>query len=221
METSRGYVSESQGHPLFLMDIVKANILIDETKRARLAYFGLLTFASGTSSLISSTSFTQGSTHRWMSPELFDPEKFGLKDNRPTKHSDCYALGMLIYEVLSGQVPFSQHRDHVVVVRILKGERPERPADGTWFTNEVWGILEGCWKPASGDRLRIGDVVECLNNASMSWTGPSSQTVASPPAIDSPAWILYSSSEEAIDEPGISSPWERSTPETQLVPFRE
>jgi len=37
-----------------------------------------------------------------MSPELLDPERFGipeLEGNRPTRQSDCYALGMVIYEV--------------------------------------------------------------------------------------------------------------------------
>jgi len=40
-----------------------------------------------------------GGTFEWMSPELLDPEKFGMKDYRPTKQSDCYALGMVVYEV--------------------------------------------------------------------------------------------------------------------------
>jgi len=47
-------------------------------------------------------SFTEGGTYWWMSPELLDPERFGMpepEDNRPTKQSDCYALGMVIYEV--------------------------------------------------------------------------------------------------------------------------
>jgi len=37
-----------------------------------------------------------------MSPELLNPEMFGMpesEDNRPTRQSDCYALGMVIYEV--------------------------------------------------------------------------------------------------------------------------
>jgi len=37
-----------------------------------------------------------------MSPELLYPERFGipeLEGDRPTRQSDCYALGMLIYEV--------------------------------------------------------------------------------------------------------------------------
>ena len=190
------------------MDIVKANVLIDETKRARLADFGLLTVISDTTNLMSSSSFTQGGTHRWMSPELFDPENFGLKDGRPTKHSDCYALGMLTYEVLSGQVPFSRHHGYVVFVKILKGERPERPqgVDGMWFTNEVWGILERCWKPTPGDRPGIKDVLQCLNGASISWAPPSPQTVAGRPTTDPPTRILESSAEESTHESEISPP---------------
>jgi len=34
-----------------------------------------------------------------MSPELLDPKKFNTPDPRPTKESDRFALGMLIYEV--------------------------------------------------------------------------------------------------------------------------
>ena len=62
-----------------------------------------------------------------MSPELLDPEHFGLTDSRPTKGSDCYALGMVIYEVLSGQAPFTQFKDFVVARKVIKGERPTRP----------------------------------------------------------------------------------------------
>ena len=34
-----------------------------------------------------------------MSPELLDPSGLDDRDPRPTKESDCYALGMVIYEV--------------------------------------------------------------------------------------------------------------------------
>lgn len=37
-------------------------------------------------------------TLRWMSPELLDPDGSG-SSGRPTRESDRYALGMVIYEV--------------------------------------------------------------------------------------------------------------------------
>jgi len=91
----------------------QANILISRDRRACIADFGLSTItgvataAGGGSqaSLISNDtlmSFTGGGTRRWMSPELLDPERFGMpesEENRPTRQSDCYALGMVIYEV--------------------------------------------------------------------------------------------------------------------------
>jgi len=47
-----------------------------------------------------------------MGPELINPEQFGLEDNRPTKSSDCYALGMVIYEAISGKVSRGLDRFH-------------------------------------------------------------------------------------------------------------
>jgi len=97
----------------------------------------------------------------WMSPELLFPDKFGLQETRSTKASDCYALGMMVYEVLSGQTPFRQYPFFTVVLRILEGERPERPqgAQGARFTDSIWGVLEHCWKPQPGDRIGAKDVL--------------------------------------------------------------
>jgi len=83
----------------------RANIPVDQTGHACLADFGLLTIISEATNLsVSLSSLTHGGTHRWMSSELFLPQEFGPKKSCPTKSSDCYALGMVIYEVLSGRV---------------------------------------------------------------------------------------------------------------------
>jgi len=42
-------------------------------------------------------SFVYGGSYPWMSPELLDFDD--TFEHRPTKESDIYALGMLIYEV--------------------------------------------------------------------------------------------------------------------------
>ena len=167
----------------------KANILIDDTGHACLADFGLVTIISDATSLVSSSQFAHGGTYRWMSPELFHQEDFGLKDSRRTKYSDCYALGMVIYEVLSGQVPFSRYHSSIAVtLKVVGGERPERPegAEGKWFTDVVWGILEHCWAPEWDDRPSIEDVLKILEEASMFWTPISPRVVEGLSAMDSP-----------------------------------
>ena len=104
----------------------KANILVNRDRRACLADFGLSTITgiatyatagASRASLISNDtlmSFTAGGTRRWMSPELLDPEMFGIpqsEGDRPTRQSDCYALGMVIYEV----------RVHVSLLTVANG----------------------------------------------------------------------------------------------------
>ena len=76
----------------------QANILVDNTGTARVSDFGLMTMVDLSVILLSETIDSSGGTLRWMSPELLDPSRFG-SNGRPTRESDCYALGMVIYEV--------------------------------------------------------------------------------------------------------------------------
>ena len=114
--------------------------------------------------LLSSISHVEGGTFQWMSPELLDPESFGMKDSRSTKESDCYALGMVIYEVLSGRMPFPKCSAPVVIRKVMNGERPGRLqwARGTWFTDDLWGVLERCWTPQPSERPDLEEVLQCL-----------------------------------------------------------
>ena len=107
---------------------------------------------------------TAEGTIPWMSPELLHPEKFGLEDSLPTLASDRYALGMVIYEVLSGTAPFFKYRDHEVVYLVLEGRRPERPQGGErdLFTDQIWEALNLCWEQQPGDRISAGHVLEVL-----------------------------------------------------------
>lgn len=76
----------------------QANVLIDNAGTARVADFGLMIMADLGTILLSETTVSSGGTLRWMGPELLDPERFG-SNGRPTCESDCYALGMVVYEV--------------------------------------------------------------------------------------------------------------------------
>jgi hypothetical protein len=144
-----------------------------------------------------------------MSPELLCPEKFGLEDSRPTKSSDCYALGMVIYEVLSGQLPFSHHGGYTVVVRVLEGKRPRWPRGAEGMYDDVQEVLKCCWEPKPEDRPRIEDVLLCLEGVSRLWT-PLSLIVANPPTANSPTRISFDpdteGSTEESEAPSTSQP---------------
>jgi serine/threonine protein kinase len=158
---------------LFLF--TKLNILIDKDGQARLADFGLLTIVSDSTNPTVSSYSANGGTTRWMSPELLEAHQLGTKDCRPTKESDCYALGMVIYEVLSGQAPFTPYKDFVVMRKVIEGERPERPegVKGEWFVGGLWETLEMCWAAEPESRPSIQAVFECLERVSKDWNPPS------------------------------------------------
>lgn len=106
-----------------------------------------------------------------MSPELLDPDLFGIQGSRPTKESDSYALGMVIFEVLSGCSPFKQTKDVVVMRLVLEGKRPERPngPEGMLFTDDLWQLLTQCWKPHRNSRPSIEDILKVLEQVSTAW----------------------------------------------------
>ena len=150
---------------------LKANILIDETGCARLADFGLLTIISDPANFISSSSYAQGGTVRWMSPERIVLQEFGLEDSHPTESSDCYSLGMVIYETISGNPPFHKHADMAVFLKVSKGEHPPR---GVEFMESLWRTLETCWAFQPKNRPRIEDVLKCMETVSISLESPPS-----------------------------------------------
>jgi len=106
-----------------------------------------------------------------MSPELLDPERFGREDGRPTRGSDCYALGMVILEVLTGKPPFPNCNGMVVMRKVVEGERPGRPQgrEKAWFTDDLWEILEQCWSPQPERRPKIDAVLQCVKQGSTAW----------------------------------------------------
>ena len=173
MEISKGYISKPCSRcSVHSSPCHQANILINHNCHACLADFSLLTIASDQSIVLSSCE--EGGTIQWMSPELLDPERFGLKNSRPTKESDCYALGMVVYEVLSGQTPFAPHKSPAVTWKVLDGQRPEKPQgeEGELFTDAIWKVLELCWKQKPEERTSAKAVLICLGGR----PSPSSDT---------------------------------------------
>ena len=159
------------GHRTSNTPCTKANIVIDKDGNARLADFGFLTIVAGSTHPATTTSSEGAGTMRWMSPELLDPERFGSKNARPTKESDRYALGMVILEVLTSQVPFPSCSNPAVMGKLIEGKHPDRPqgSEAVWFTDDLWGMLKQCWLPKPELRPTVEGVLEHLEQGSATW----------------------------------------------------
>jgi serine/threonine protein kinase len=73
--------------------------MIGDDHQARLADFGLMTIISDSLSVYNTTTAQIRGTIRWMAPELLSPEDFGFDNCSPSRQSDVYAFGMVVYEV--------------------------------------------------------------------------------------------------------------------------
>jgi len=167
MGISKEYVSKPHSHCSARSSLdSKSNILVNNEGRACLSGFSPPTLTSDQP--VVSLSPGRGGTVRWMAPELLLPEKFGLNDDGPTKKSDCYSLGMVMYEVLSGEAPFAQDTtEYQIICRVLDGNRPRRPRGrlGARFAGGLWDVLGLCWEHRPDDRPSVDVVLQHLEDA--------------------------------------------------------
>jgi beta-lactam-binding protein with PASTA domain/predicted Ser/Thr protein kinase len=97
-------------------DLKPQNVLIDNEGRARVADFGI---ARGESSDITATGSVMG-TAQYLSPEQ-------AQGKETTPRSDIYSIGVILYEALTGRVPFQG--DSAVAVALKQvSETPRRPS---------------------------------------------------------------------------------------------
>lgn len=106
----------------------QVNILVKDDGSACLADFGLISIVMdpNTTDITTSTDGGTQGTYRWMGPELFYPNEYGLSKFQLTKESDCYAFGMVIYEVGSSKCWKNHLSDLIHRRRFSRGRSPSK-----------------------------------------------------------------------------------------------
>lgn len=96
-------------------DMKPENVIVDEEGRPRLMDFGI---AIDKSQVLREKSGTVPGTPQFLAPEL-------LRGAAPDVRSDVYALGVLLYEMFTGRVPFDDADTAVLVRKVLNETAPE------------------------------------------------------------------------------------------------
>lgn len=102
-------------HHLVHRDIKPHNIILTEDNQVKVTDFGIALAASY--SQLTQTGFVMGTA------QYFSPEQ--AKGGMATRQSDLYSLGVLLYEMLTGQLPFTG--DTPIAIALQHVQEPIRP----------------------------------------------------------------------------------------------
>lgn len=114
MEQILSAVALAHEHGIIHRDLKPQNILVDEQGNVKITDFGIAIALSETS--LTQTNTLLGSVH-YLSPEQ-------ARGGMSTRQSDIYALGIILYELLTGKVPFEGESAVSIALKHFQNEVP-------------------------------------------------------------------------------------------------
>lgn len=197
-------------------DIKPDNILIDESGNYRITDFGISTKARTTLRKSMLGASTSGGTMAYMGPERFSAQP------APTKASDIWSLGAMIYELITGDVPFGEigggmqkngaeipditkpispaltHVIHLMLARET-WDRPTADTLATWAANP--SLIKPTASASSRPTQRQTDTSSSTSSATT--TARPTQRVNTPPSQPKPIVITPQSDSRPVATPKI------------------
>lgn len=156
----------SRSKPIIHCDLKSSNILVDSDYRIKICDFNLSSLVEG-----SSTGSSLGAAHnpRWLAPETLGGEGY-------SKESDVYAFGIVMWEMLTRSIPWSDLKQWDIVTLVRDGARPPVPnfwevrdsvgKECTYF-DEYVTLMTSCWSQNPYDRPTFAEIVRELKDMSV------------------------------------------------------
>ena len=185
-------VQYAHEHRVVHRDLKPANILVDREGRPVVIDFGL---ACAYDALLPGAHLVAAGTPAYMSPEQVS-DAFGAVSAK----SDVYALGLILYELLTEQLPYALPRDgSVEELRqvITEATPPPLSQYNAAYGGELEAIVAAALAKRPADRLSVAVLRSRLERALQKWAPPAVMVPLAavqpvPPAAPPPVQSLTS-----------------------------
>src|SRR5256885_1791920 len=228
-------LSEAHAQGVIHRDLKPANVMLlsqrHELDFAKVLDFGLVKFFTD--------SVDGGQTHQGTfvgTPHYVSPEQ--ARDEQPDPRSDVYSLGILLYLMLTGQVPFHASSAVEVLVKQLndKAVPPRERRPDLNIDPDLEALVLKCLAKQRDERVQSMDELlaaltqirsHVVAQTRAGTRGPDPLTGLSPPGLQNPTPPVRSRAVTASGTPGsvplgsISSRVPNSTPPEKVAPAPE
>ncbi|CAD7703263.1 unnamed protein product [Ostreobium quekettii] len=120
-----------------------------------------------------------------------------LRSGTLTKAADVYAMGMILWRLLSDIPAYKSMKEEEVVEFVLRGQRPEIPAH---FSKGYRELVEACWHQDRARRPEFHQIVDRLQALVSAAAATSGESSARPDGPGSPGAVVTQQTWELLTE---------------------
>jgi sterile alpha motif and leucine zipper-containing kinase AZK len=144
-------------------DIKSHNVLLTLDGHAKLCDFGLATLQTLTSSTKTAGAGAVAGTYPWLAHEMFQ----GALCNEAT---DVYAFGIIMWELLTCEVPFDGLNEIQLKGLLERGQRPDLPSPlPSGFSTAYIELMKRCWHQVITMTVLMSDGIFVMKHSAGSW----------------------------------------------------
>ncbi len=133
-------------------DLKPSNVMVRPSGRAVILDFGLVTDLG-----VASTGSHGGGTAAYMAPEHWEGEQ-------PTPAGDWYAVGVMLFEALTGELPFAGRKSEILIAK-LSGDAPSPMSRAGDLPPDLAALCEHLLRRDPAERASESDVYHVLGAA--------------------------------------------------------